>query len=169
MKNAALLLLLACLVSAGCGADGPGKPTHACAGKPPVATDAPPSGEGDLAVAVGLATAQLVTGQSLDVTVTVTNRTDSTIEIDSLTSAKVYVFIWRYTIAGWTETLRYPQAEAMVVTPWSIDAGESVTFDMPLVVEPTWPTYEPLRLTVAINGTDAVSLPIAIKVTSPAD
>lgn len=124
-----------------------------------------PAGEGDLSVAVALPRMHLVTGQTIDVTVTVTNQAGCPVRIDSLTSARVHVFIWRGSLAGWVKMLRYPQAQAMVVTPWGIAANGSVQFRMPLVVEPTWPTHEPLRLTAAINGTGVASTPITIEVT----
>ena len=123
------------------------------------------AGNGDLAVAVALPQTHLVTGQTIDVTVTVTNQVGSPVRIDSFTSARIYVFIWRRSLAGWSKMLRYPQAEAMVVTPWGIAANGSVEFQMPLVVEPTWPTHEPLRLTAAVNGTGVASTPITIEVT----
>lgn len=169
MRYTTPLILLAIIAISGCQQVAPDGDLTKNIGQCPPASCQRSTDQADLTAAVSAESVDLVTGDSLAVTVTVTNHTDSAIEINSLSSAKIRLLIRRRTMAGWEVLLRYPQTEAMVVTPWSVAAGETTVFNIPLTVEPTWPTHERLRLIAAVNGTDVTSPPVTIMVTQPAD
>jgi len=52
----------------------------------------------------------------------------------------------------------------MVASPWALKAGQSRKFVMNLPVEADWPTEEPLKLTVELNGRADVVVGGLIKV-----
>jgi len=170
MRYPVVLILLTFLAAAGCSSHAGSSQWHS--GELTDVTGVPLAGRDDLAVTVSLTStsSHLTTGQAIDAMVTITNLTDRPVRIDSPTSVRLYVYIWRYTEAGWTKILRYPQSELHVVTPWGIAPDASVGMTLPLVIEPNWPTYETLRLTAAVNGANTTSEPIIFRVASkPAD
>jgi len=123
-----------------------------------------PVAAGELAIDVELSSHRLVTGETLQVRGTVTNRTDYAVRIDSPTSARFHVQLWRDTENGWTIIRSYPEAALMVLSPWGLAPGATVAYGMVLPVEPDWPTHEALRLTVKVDGYADSSEPVVVTV-----
>jgi len=93
-----------------------------------------------------------VRGQTIRLTITAINTSKKDVHIPADTGALVYAKLWRHTATGWELVKRYPQSMVMVASPWILKAGQSRKFVLNLPVESDWPTEEPLRLTVELNG-----------------
>jgi hypothetical protein len=123
--------------------------------KPPVANPGIDNSqsEGPLTVTLKTAVRNVVRGDTMGVTVVVRN-TDKkeSVPATATTGAPVYVKLYRKTAVGWEEVHRYPENVTQIVTTWTLGPLESRSFPMNLKVEPDWPTNEPLRLEVVVNG-----------------
>lgn len=91
-------------------------------------------------------------GEIFLATFAATNKTDKPMTIHAISGSPVYVRLWRRTAVGWETFKRYPEAVVMVMKSWTLEPGQTRTFPMQLVVDRTWPTSEPLRLTGELNG-----------------
>jgi hypothetical protein len=110
------------------------------------------------------------TGERLAVDVTVTNTGSSAVEIVSPNAARLLATVWeKYDPTGstWDKVKTYPQAAAMVISPWTLTPGESFRRTLNLPVEPDWPSEERLRLTVTVNGRDDLTAETFIQVVRP--
>lgn len=122
---------------------------------------------GDLEMTLEVDEQVLVTGETLPVTVTVTNiRQTDPVEIEARSSALVIVELLRWQPEGWQQVARYPQAALMVLSPWTLKAGQTRTFELELPVEPNWPTHESLHLRARLNGVDDAKLRVPVRVVS---
>lgn len=106
------------------------------------------------------------TGQAVPVTLTVTNGTDTGIEIVSPSSAQVFVRLQQQLPAGWGTYRVYPQTTLSVLTPWTLAAGQTQEFILELVATEDWPTHEPLRMIGEVNGYPLASEPVYFQVNS---
>lgn len=154
---------LACLVSllllAACG----------CAKKPVIEGLAPVNAlEADgLRVQIELPRRELTTGETLPVTVTVTNTTGQPIRIDSPTGAPVIIRVRRHTSLYSEEVKRYPQSATANILSWVRPARQSRTFVLMVPVEPDWPVEEILHVSAELNGYAKVAPGIAVTVHAP--
>lgn len=120
---------------------------------------------GDLEMTLKIDEQVLVTGETLPVTVTVTNiRQTAPVEIEARSSARVIVELLRWRPEGWQQVARYPQAALMVLSPWTLKAGQTRTFELDLPVEPNWPTHETLDLRARLNGVEDAKLRLPVRV-----
>lgn len=103
-------------------------------------------------------------GESFRATVTARNTTGDPIHIVARSGAKVHIRVQRHGEFGWEEVLEYPQAAVMMINPWTLPGRKAETFTLNLKVEPNWPTGEPLRLVAVLNGREAVSPGVVIRV-----
>ena len=99
-------------------------------------------------------------GQKLTVTLTAENTGAKAIEINSPSAAKAL-----FTIAeqGGPWRTRRPTMAAAVMTPWTLPAGESRTFQEVFTVAKDWPMATPLRLTGRINGRENATTEVSIE------
>ncbi len=156
------ILLAAALLAAGCA----GETHRSRPGGPDVAT----ASAGELSLTVQAERRVLRTGERLAVDVTVANRGSGPVEIVSPNAARLLATVWaKYDETGstWEKVKTYPQAAAMVVTPWTLRPGESFRRTMHLPVEPDWPGEERLRLTVTVNGLDDLTAETFLRVVRP--
>lgn len=91
-------------------------------------------------------------GESFAVSLTVRNTGQEPIRINAPTGAKMLVTVWRYTPIGWERVKQYPESVIQVVSPWTLEPGQTRTFEMIVPVTPDWPQLESLRLTAEPNG-----------------
>jgi hypothetical protein len=103
-------------------------------------------------------------GESITLDVTVTNTTDRPVRIDATTTAKLLVHVWEQTPIGMERFRAYPENDAQVMTAWGLESDGMYCTQLTIPVDRYWPTYEPLELTVTINGTRIVSDPISLSV-----
>ncbi len=107
-----------------------------------------------LVVTAGVPHRNYVRGGTVTVSVVVRNISADDIAIGADSGALVYATLWRKTTIGWEQVKRYPQSAVMVASPWKLAAGKTYKCPLNLPIEPDWPTGEPLRLTVELNGRD---------------
>jgi hypothetical protein len=91
-------------------------------------------------------------GQELPVRVVAENTTGGDIRINATSAALVKVHVWERVGEGWDMVKTYPEAAAMVMSPWTLEAGQTREFPLTIPVERSWPTGEPVRLTAELNG-----------------
>ncbi len=91
-------------------------------------------------------------GSEVPVTFTVTNTTDAPRRIVAPSGSPYFLRLWREVATGWDTIQRFPQADIQIVTPWTLEAGETRTWSPALRVRSDWPTHEPLRLSGEVNG-----------------
>ena len=141
----ALLMLSWIALLAGCQTPPP----------PPVAVAGIDNSQSDGPLTLTLKTAvrNIACGGTLGVNVTISN-TDKkeSVSVTATTGAPVYVRLYRKTAVGWEVVHRYPENAAQIVTNWTLGPLESRSFPLNLKVERDWPTNEPLRLEVVVNG-----------------
>lgn len=106
----------------------------------------------------------LVTGETIAVTVTATNMTNAPIRIDSPSGAPVIVRIIRHTSLYSDEVKYYPQSATANILSWVLPAGGSRPFTLMVPVEPDWPVEEVLHLTAELNGYPKVAPSLAVTV-----
>ena len=109
-----------------------------------------------LVVTAGVPQRNYVRGDTIAVNVDVRNVGDSDIAIPADSGALVYATLWRRTTIGFEQVNRYPQTAVMVAAPWKLRGGKNYKCTLNLPVEPDWPTGEPLKLTVELNGRNDV-------------
>ncbi|MCD4699075.1 MAG: hypothetical protein K8R91_00680 [Phycisphaerae bacterium] len=97
-----------------------------------------------------------VRGDTVDINVKVCNTSGRDIAIPADSGALVYATLWRRTTIGFEQVKRYPQTAVMVAAPWILSGRKTYKCTLNLPVEPDWPTSEPLKLTVELNGRDDV-------------
>lgn len=147
MMKLTLAMFMLSWVAMLAGCEAPKPPPAACPGIDNSGCDGP------LTVTLKTAQRNVVRGDTLCVNVVISN-TDKKecVAITATTGAPVYVKLYRKTAVGWEEVHRYPENAAQIVTTWTLGPLESRSFPMNLKVEPDWPTNEPLRLEVVVNG-----------------
>ncbi|MDY7010005.1 MAG: hypothetical protein SVV80_04550 [Planctomycetota bacterium] len=109
-----------------------------------------------LVVTAGVPQRNYVRGDTVDIDVKVSNTSIRDIPIPADSGALVYATLWRRTTIGFEQVKRYPQTAVMVAAPWKLASGKKYKCTLNLPVEPDWPTSEPLKLTVELNGRDDV-------------
>lgn len=109
-----------------------------------------------LVVTAGVPQRNYVRGDTVTVAVTARNTSGRYLAIPADSGAPVYATLWRRTAVGWEQVKRYPQTAVMVAAPWKLRGGKTYKCALNLPVEPDWPTGEPLKLTVELNGRDDV-------------
>jgi hypothetical protein len=107
---------------------------------------------GGLTVTLKAPARYLTAGDSLTVSVTLTNQTDAPITIKANSGAEALIHLSRGTSVGWEQVKSFPEMQTMVMNPWVLQAGASRTFTLNLPVAKDWPTNEPLRISAEING-----------------
>ncbi|MBI5722879.1 MAG: hypothetical protein HZA50_02895 [Planctomycetes bacterium] len=95
---------------------------------------------------------RLISGNTVVPELTVKNTTDKKITIPAVGSSPVFARIYRKTINFWDEVKHYPQTGTVVMNNWELGPGQEKKFSLTLPVEPDWPTSEPLKLTMELNG-----------------
>ena len=140
VKKIAIMLLVAGLVSAA-----------GCQSKPDEILWRAQADDG-LVVTAGVPQRNYIRGGTVAVSVAVRNVSGDDIAIGADSGALVYATLWRKTTIGWEQVKRYPQSAVMVAAPWKLRAGKTYKCTLNLPVEPDWPTGEPLKLTVELNG-----------------
>ncbi len=162
MKYAPLLLASIALYLTGC-------PSEKTETHPPLAgelTDVAVTGE--LSIEIRVFKKIFRPGETAKVFITARNNGSEPIEINATSAAPVFVQVERFTDAHWARVARYPQAAAMVMSPWTLKPGASRQWEMPIPVEPDWPAAEPLKLKAWLNGradtTAAVEIEVAPEV-----
>ena len=118
--------------------------------------------EDDVTITVAFPHDRVRQGDAITLDVIVRNETDQPIRIDAVTSAKLLVDIWRQTPVGPTRALCYPENDVQVITPWGLKANGIYVAELTIPVQRTWPTHEPLDITVTLNGTRIMTPPIRI-------
>ena len=118
--------------------------------------------EDDVTIDVAFPHDMVRQGDSITLDVTVTNTTDHPIRIDATTSTKLLVHVWEQTPVGMERFRGYPENDAQVMTAWGLKPQGVYTTALTIPVDRYWPTYEPLELTVTINGTRIMSDPISL-------
>ena len=109
-----------------------------------------------LVVTAGVPQRNYIRGQTVTVDVAVRNTSGRDMAIQADSGALVYATLWRKTAIGWEQVKRYPQTAVMVAAPWKLASGKTYKCTLNLPVEPDWPTGEPLKLTVELNGRNDV-------------
>lgn len=107
------------------------------------------------------------TGEPVDAEIAVTNTTKQPITIVARTGAPVYLNVKRHTDIGWEQVKEYPQAATMVITPWTLEGGQTRRFELSPTIRPDWPTNEPLRVEAEVNGWSKASPAIVVTVERP--
>ncbi len=105
-----------------------------------------------LVVAAGVPHRNYVRGQTVTIVVAVRNTSGGDMIIPADSGALVYATLWRRTAIGFEQVKRYPQTAVMVAAPWKLISGKTYKCTLNLPVEPDWPTGEPLKLTIELNG-----------------
>jgi hypothetical protein len=130
---------------------------------PTAATDS----DETLQLSIDLPGTTFAPGETFTAEVTATNVSGQTVTIEANTSAKFHLRVWQNKTIGWEVVKKYPEVAAMVITPWKLRSGESVSFRPKVTVEPDWPTYEPLRLSATLNGYDGLEPYLVVEVIPP--
>jgi hypothetical protein len=105
-------------------------------------------------------------GQTQPVIVTAINTSGNDIRIIADSSAPVYMQLFRNTISGPEVIERFPEASLQVMRPWTLKAGESVEYEMPLEVKRNWPSIDLLTLQAHLNGRPDVLPAVQFQVVS---
>jgi hypothetical protein len=160
MKRNLILSLLAALVviPLACQQETEGTP----AGTKPLIDSV---GEGGLTVRVKVPQRYYLPGQVVRAQVIAVNNSTEPIEIQSRSAALAKIDLRRFTGIRWETFKRYPQAAAMVITPWTLPPGQSRVFDLALTVGEDWPVAETIRLRGWLNGRDDLKPTVEIEVT----
>jgi len=119
-----------------------------------------------LIVHVSVPKRDFAVGEQVKVTVTAVNTTRRPISFNATSSARAIVRLFRHTGMGWEQVRRYPQAAAMILSPWRLERGQRRSFVLMVPVEPDWPSEEPLRLTGELNGRGDLAPGVVIRVRS---
>ncbi len=122
-----------------------------------------------LALTVDLDTTTFVSGQQFTVKIGVVNSSDKPLVVDAGYAAPYVISVQHNTPKGWDAVNTYPQVSQGLSRAWTLPAGQSAGFDPMIIAEPSWPTHEPLRLEVKLNGRDDVAPFVAIMVVGPED
>ena len=159
MMRIALVTFATAILLCGCG--------------PQTQPDPAPAGQqsaqhGSIRMGLSLSSPELQVGQTVTVTLTVTNAGEQPLRITAPTSAKAFVQIYQLTAAGWDLATVYPQTTAQVINPWSIEPGQTWTQDLVLPVEPDWPRGVPLSLRAYLNGRPDLFVTAPARVVRPA-
>ncbi|MFP4054555.1 MAG: hypothetical protein ACLFV7_11910 [Phycisphaerae bacterium] len=108
-------------------------------------------------------------GDTVNVTVYVTNTSSEPVKYNARNAAPVYVMVQKASDlaeGSWETVKKYPEAAAQVITPMEFRPGQQREFKMSLPVEPDWPTGETVRLAAYPNGRRELVASVRIKVTS---
>jgi hypothetical protein len=137
-----------------------------CVQKPQIATDKVTNNVATkgLKVQVELPTRDFHTGDTIPVTVVVTNTTGKPIDVCSPTGAPVLVRITRETLMHPEEIHVYPNSATTNILSYTIPAGEMWKKVLMVPVEPDWPVNEILFLSAELNGYPAMAPNLAIMV-----
>jgi hypothetical protein len=119
-----------------------------------------------LALTVDLDQTTFISGQQFTVKIGVVNSSDKPLVIDAGYAAPYVISIQQKITKGWEVVNRYPQVTQGLMRAWTLPAGKSADFQPILIVEPSWPSHEPLRLEVKLNGRDDVAPFVTIMVVS---
>ena len=103
-------------------------------------------------------------GQTVNMTVTAVNTSSETIDIQSRSSALVKAEVRQYDGVRWETIRTFPQAAAMVITPWQLEPGQSRSFELNLPISEDWPTAETLRLRAWLNSRPEIKPTVEIKI-----
>ena len=152
------LLLAAALIALACQQETEGTP----AGTKPLIDSV---GEEGLTVRLKVPQRYYLPGQLVRAQVIAVNNSPDPIEIQSSSTALAKIDLRRFTGVRWETFKRYPQAAAMVITPWTLPAGQTRVFDMALTVEEDWPVAETIRLRGWLNGRENLKPTVEIEVT----
>jgi hypothetical protein len=161
MKPIASLLLLPGLLLSACQPE----PTAPDRPAPPVPDATTATGRAKaLALTLDLPAHTFRTGQTFQARIVASNTTDIPINIHARTAAPFYLHVYAHDGGSWQRVETYPQAAAMVLSDWTLPAGQERTFTPTLRVEPSWPTGKLLRLEAVLNGRDDVNPFVTIEV-----
>lgn len=165
MKHMTLVMLLLAACLSACQPDDP----EATTPFPPAVEDEDTSvaSQDGVYLVLDLPKTQFVPGESFTATVLIENQSDHMLQIEASSSALCKLHLMRPYITQWDTFKTYPEAAAMVITPWTLRPGERRTFAMPLTVEKDWPTYELIRMQAQINGLDDLETHVDIEVLRP--
>jgi hypothetical protein len=123
------------------------------------------AGADGLTVRVKVPKAFYLPGQIVNVEVTAVNNTSEAIDIQSRSSALVKADVRTYDGVRWKTVKTFPEAAAMVITPWTLEPGQSRTFPpLSLEISKDWPTAETLRLRGWINGREDLKPTVEIRI-----
>jgi uncharacterized protein (DUF58 family) len=117
-----------------------------------------------LKVQVELPARNFQTGQTIPVTVRVSNTTGKPIEVTSPTGAPVLVRITRESLMHPEEIHVYPTSATTNILSYTIPAGEAWKKVLMVPVEPDWPVNEIIYLSAELNGYPAMAPSLAIMI-----
>ncbi len=144
MKATVLTGLLASVVIAGCSSP---PALREMAG---VRDEASWSG---VALAVEVPGRQFSASQFVPVYVRLTNMNSTPVTIQSPNNQEITISVFVPTPVGWKKLKDYyPTTLAQAPTTWTLAAGQSQVFSVPLTVEAEWPTNSDVRLIAEVNG-----------------
>jgi hypothetical protein len=103
-------------------------------------------------------------GETFTATITLKNRSGEPLEIEASSSALYKIHLMRPHRTDWQTFKTYPDAAAMVITPWTLPAGEERAFTPELTVAEDWPTHELIRVQAEINGLPEIKTAVDIEV-----
>jgi hypothetical protein len=120
-----------------------------------------------LAVTLQLPRATLRRGERFTARITVTNLTDEPVEITARSGTPYYLYLYAFDGVSWQRIKTYPEFTTMVMRDWTLQPKDKRTFQAQLKVEPSWPSFETLRLGAIINGLPAAEPYVNIEVVVP--
>jgi hypothetical protein len=135
-------------------------------GVPPIREDEDTSIErtDDLSLVLDLPKDRFEPGETFTATITLKNRSGEPLEIEASSSALYKIHLMRPQRTDWQTFKTYPDAAAMVITPWTLPAGEERAFTPELTVAEDWPTHELIRVQAEINGLPEIKTAVDIEV-----
>ncbi len=158
MKRSLALLGVLCLLSAlGCQNDNDTRPRN-------VHTLIDSKSQGDLTVRLKVEKAFYQPGEKIHLEITAINNGSEPIQIQSRSSALAKADFRRHDGMRWETVRTFPQAAAMVITPWQLEPGQTRQFELGIDISEDWPTAETLRLRGWLNGKDSIKPTVEIKV-----
>ncbi|MBS3821444.1 MAG: hypothetical protein GVY16_07860 [Planctomycetes bacterium] len=105
-----------------------------------------------LFLVLDLPKAQFQPGETFTATIMATNASDQPVDIEATSSALYTIHLWRPDTGQWQRFKTYPEMGAMVITPWTLQPGETRTFTPTLTVESEWPSYELIRVQAELSA-----------------
>ena len=109
-----------------------------------------------LVVTLEVPSREFVQGETVPVTVRVTNTSDQPIQIRATSAALVKFTVWQKQVGGLARIKTIPEMAAQVLSPWVLEADSTRTFTRDLEVTKDWPTNEILWLSAELNGREGL-------------
>lgn len=136
---------------------------------PPIREDEDTSIErtDDLSLVLDLPSDRFEPGETFTATITLKNRSNEPLEIEARSSALYKIHLMRPEKSNWQTFKTFPEMAAMVITPWTLPAGEQRSFKPELTVTEDWPTHELIRVQAEINGLPDLKTHVDIEVLRP--